>query len=153
MKKYFFEGTDIKKDIKEKYGYEGDLAKLFADNKGTRVNKWHHYLPLYEQYFAKYRGTLVRFLEIGFYLGGSLGMWRNCLGRDATIFGIDIDPECTAFDGKYGKVRIGSHDAPELLASVVEEMGRVDVVLDKRQCHPRRFHWFHSRNFLWPQWS
>ena len=39
MKKYFFEGTDIKKDIKEKYGYEGDLAKLFADNKGTRVNK------------------------------------------------------------------------------------------------------------------
>lgn len=130
MKKYFFEGTDIKKDIKEKYGYEGDLAKLFADNEGTRVNRWHHYLPLYEQYFAKYRGTPVRFLEIGVYRGGSLSMWRNYLGKEATIFGIDIVPDCAAYDGKYGQVRIGSQDDPEFLASVVEEMGGIDVVLD-----------------------
>ncbi|MFT5786729.1 MAG: hypothetical protein ACI9KK_002089 [Ascidiaceihabitans sp.] len=71
MKKYFFEGTDIKKDIKEKYGYEGDLATLFADNNSTRVNKWHHYLNLYEKYFSKYRGTLVQCLEIGVYRGGN----------------------------------------------------------------------------------
>ena len=71
MKKYFFEGTDIETDIKEKYGYEGDLATLFADNKGTWVNKWYHYLPLYEKYFFKYRGTLARFLEIDVYRGGN----------------------------------------------------------------------------------
>ena len=94
------------------------------------MHKWHHYLPIYDRYFAQYRGTKVRFLEIGVNNGGSLQMWRKYLGPDAVLCGIDINPDCAQYDGQSGMVRIGSQDDPEFLAEVVKEMGGVDVVLD-----------------------
>ena len=59
-----------------------------------------------------------------------MNLWRKFFGNEATIFGIDIDPKCAAFDGKSGNVRIGSQDDPKFLRSVVEEMGGVDIILD-----------------------
>lgn len=121
---------DVAGDIREKYGFDGDLLKIFVENKGRGVHKWHHYLPLYDRYFQPYRGTTVRFLEIGVSLGGSLQMWRAYLGPRARIFGIDVNPACAALDGEAAQVRIGSQDDPEFLARVIDEMGGVDVVLD-----------------------
>jgi hypothetical protein len=72
----------------------------------------------------------VRFLEIGVSKGGSLDMWRSYFGPEAVIYGIDIDEACAQFDGRSAQVRIGSQDDPAFLASVVAEMGGVDVVLD-----------------------
>ncbi len=127
---FAFRGSDVAADIAEKYGFTGDLVDIFAGNEGTAVHKWHHYIPLYDRYFAAFRGKPVRFLEIGVFKGGSLQMWRRYLGEEAVIFGIDIDPACAAFDGQAGQVRIGSQDDPKFLAAVVEEMGGVDAVLD-----------------------
>ena len=101
-----------------------------AGNEGVKVHKWHHYLPLYDRYFGQYRGTPVKFLEIGVNNGGSLQMWRRYFGPDAVICGIDINPDCAQYDGQSGMVRIGSQDDPEFLASVIEEMGGIDAVLD-----------------------
>ncbi|MHA6263998.1 class I SAM-dependent methyltransferase [Arenibacterium sp. CAU 1754] len=126
----FEEGADVSEDIRTKYGFDGDLLRLFAENKGVVVHKWHHYIPIYERYFAPFRGTDVRFLEIGVNKGGSLQMWRKYFGKDATLFGIDINKECAQFDGQAGQVRIGSQADPEFLDKVVEEMGGVDVILD-----------------------
>ncbi len=125
-----FRGADIARDIRDKYGFDGDLSGLFAGHEGPEVHKWHHYIPLYDRYLSHWRGRPVRFLEIGVAKGGSLNMWRRYLGRDAVIFGIAVDPSCAAFDGQAGAVRIGSQDDPDLLMSVVDEMGGVDVVLD-----------------------
>ena len=125
-----FTGPDVAADIREKYGFDGDLLDFFAGNTGPVVDKWHHYIPLYERYFGRFRNRAVRFLEIGVFKGGSLQMWRKYFGPEATIFGIDIDPRCAAQDGLAGQVRIGSQDDPEFLASVIDEMGGVDVVLD-----------------------
>lgn len=131
MKKFLFPSDgDIVSDIREKYGYEGDLARIFAENKKRSVSKWHHYIPLYERYLSQYRGTGFRFLEIGVAKGGSLQLWRKFFGPEAQIFGVDINENCRAFDGQDGQVRIGSQDDPEFLRSVVEEMGGIDVVLD-----------------------
>jgi hypothetical protein len=69
-------------------------------------------------------------LEIGVFKGGSLGLWRKFLGDKAVIFGIDINPECAAYDGDNASVRIGSQDDPQFLFSVVSEMNGLDVVLD-----------------------
>ena len=44
-------------------------------------------------------------LEIGVSKGGSLALWRKALGEKATIFGIDIDPKCAEFDGKFATVK------------------------------------------------
>lgn len=124
------DGFDILADLKAKYPGLGDLTEIYAHNQGATVHKWHHYLPLYERYMARYRGTKVRMLEIGVAQGGSLAMWRRYLGPDAVLFGIDIREGCIGLNGLHGQVRIGSQDDPEFLKSVVAEMGGVDLVLD-----------------------
>lgn len=124
------ETNDVRKDIKDKYGYCGDLLDLFSDNKDFIVHKWHHYIPLYERYFSSYRGQRTRFLEIGVSKGGSLQLWRKYFGSDAVIFGIDIDPECEKYNGLAGQVRIGSQVDERFLESVIKEMGGIDIVLD-----------------------
>ncbi|GAB4305402.1 MAG: class I SAM-dependent methyltransferase [Roseovarius sp.] len=126
---FFYQGDDVAGDIRAKYG-GGELVDIFTGMSGAMVHKWHHYIPIYERYFAPYRGSDVRFLEIGVSQGGSLRMWRQYLGPRARIFGIDIDPACARFDGEAGQVRIGSQDDAAFLGAVVDEMGGIDVVLD-----------------------
>jgi hypothetical protein len=108
----------------------GPIERAYYTHQGRVVQKWHHYLPLYDRYFSPFKGQPVRFLEIGVSKGGSLQLWRDYFGPDATIFGIDIDPACVHFDGEHGVIRIGSQDDPDFLKSVVSEMGGVDIVLD-----------------------
>ena len=72
----------------------------------------------------------MRFLEIGVFKGGSLEVWRDYLGPRATIFGIDIDPDCAAYVDAPNQVRIGSQADPKFLREIVAAMGGVDVVLD-----------------------
>src|SRR5215813_13910907 len=131
----FNEDFDVKDDIRHKYGYDGYLLHLFADNKKYVVHKWHHYIPIYDRYFSSFRGRKVRFLEIGVSKGGSLQMWRAYFGKDAIIFGIDIDDECLKYSGHAGQVRIGSQVDQSFLDSVVKEMGGLDIVLDDGSHH------------------
>lgn len=121
---------DVKTDIQVKYGFNGELLDIFVNSKHGAVHKWHHYLPLYDRYFQRFRGKRIRFLEIGVAAGGSLQMWRDYLGDKAIIFGIDVDPNCAMFDGQAANVRIGSQNDPTFLDSVIDEMGGLDVVLD-----------------------
>lgn len=131
MKRYKFDGEDVRSHIRNAYGYEGPLLDIYANHTGRRVNKWHHYIPLYDRYLAPYRERPgLRMLEIGVDKGGSLEMWRSYFGPEATIFGIDISEACAAFDGEAGQVRIGSQIDEPFLNSVVEEMGGIDIVLD-----------------------
>jgi hypothetical protein len=122
----FADNEGVPLGARDRAGFEG----VFWSNEGPIVHKWHHYLPIYERYFAPYKSLKPRFLEIGVSKGGSLSLWRNYFGPDAVIFGIDIDPSCAALDGKSGQVRIGSQDDPDFLANVVKEMGGVDIILD-----------------------
>ena len=127
---FSFRGPDVAADIREKYPDAGDLLEIFAGMRDVMVHKWHHYIPLYERYFGRFRGTGVRFLEIGVSQGGSLRMWRDYFGVDAVIYGVDVDRSCGRFNGQSGQVRIGSQADPAFLNAVVDEMGGVDVVLD-----------------------
>lgn len=122
--------SDIKKDISQKYWHKSDLLEFFAHNREFTVHKWHHYIPIYNRYFEPFRNRKIRFLEIGVSKGGSLQMWRKYFGKEAVIFGIDINPECGKLDGLAGQVRIGSQTDEDFLASVVKEMGGVDIILD-----------------------
>jgi hypothetical protein len=121
---------EVKTDIQEKYGHESELLNIYANNTGAIVHKWHHYIPIYDRYFSPFRNRKIRFLEIGVSEGGSLQMWRKYFGDDAIIFGIDINPKCEKFNGIAGQVRIGSQTDHVFLASVIKEMGGVDVILD-----------------------
>ena len=106
------------------------MHEAFYGNSDAVVHKWRHYLTIYDRHLSRFRNTPVRLLEIGVFKGGSLLMWRRYFGERATIFGIDIDENCAAYDGKGGRVRIGSQADPEFLKRVVDEMGGIDVVID-----------------------
>lgn len=122
---YLLESDHPKPEVKA-----GSLEDIFWNNEGPIVQKWLHYLPVYERHFSPYVGKPIKFLEIGVARGGSLQMWRKFLGDQAVLFGIDINPDCAQFDGQAGQVRIGSQDDPAFLERVVQEMGGVDIVLD-----------------------
>jgi len=106
------------------------MHRAFYENKGAVVNKWRHYPSIYDRHLSSFRNKKTRILEIGVSGGGSLQLWREYFGQDATIFGIDINPACAAFDGAAGKVRIGSQADPSFLRSVAGEMGGIDIVID-----------------------
>lgn len=130
---FAFESDDpaeVKRDIQSKYDYDGELLDIFTCNSSLSVHKWHHYIPIYDRYFASFRGRPVRLLEIGVDNGGSLQMWRSYFGDDAIIFGIDINPACESLNGLHGQVRVGSQVDVPFLDAVVEEMGGLDIVLD-----------------------
>ncbi len=109
---------------------KGGIHKIFFDGGKRPVHKWHHYLDIYERYLSAYRGRPFFFLEIGVMDGGSLEMWRRYFGQEATIVGIDIDPDCFSRCDPPNMVRIGSQADPEFLRSVVTEFGSPDVILD-----------------------
>lgn len=108
----------------------GELAPWFLAHQGRVIDKWHHYFEIYETHLARFRNTKVRMLEIGVQNGGSQEMWRDYMGPDALLYGVDINPDCAKLNGDAGEVRIGSQDDPEFLRRVIDEMGGVDVVLD-----------------------
>jgi hypothetical protein len=118
-----------RKDEKAKE-YQGALADVFFGPKDRLVDKWLHYLAIYEHHFAQYRGKPLTFLEIGVFKGGSLEMWRQYLGTDASIWGVDIDPACSKYETPGTRIRIGSQADPAFLNKVVDEMGAPDLILD-----------------------
>jgi hypothetical protein len=79
VKYEFSRNLDIRKDILSKYNFSGELLDIFITNKENVVHKWHHYIPLYDKYFSKYRGRQVRFLEIGVSKGGAFKCGENIL--------------------------------------------------------------------------
>ena len=128
-----------------------DLHRLFYGNQGPIVHKWKHYLPIYERHLAPFRNKAIRILEIGVFKGGSMRLWREYFGPEATIFGIDINPDCAAFDGQNAQVRIGSQDDSVFLEKVISEMGGLDIVIDDgSHVSP---HQIASFKFLFPRLS
>lgn len=117
-------------EAKARYLKSGGVNEAFFTHKGRIVHKWIHYLDIYERHLSPYRGKPLKMLEIGIDQGGSLEMWREYFGPDATIFGIDINPECAKRVNAPNQVRIGSQADPEFLRSVLDEIGTPDVILD-----------------------
>lgn len=118
-----------------------DLAEIAYSGRCRRVHKWTHYFGIYERYLGEYRRTAFKMLEIGVSGGGSLDMWREYFGPEATIYGVDINPECARLDTPHTPVRVGSQANPEFLRKVVEEMGGLDIALDDgshRASHQRK---------------
>lgn len=107
-----------------------NMYELFKGWTGRPVHKWHHYLDIYERYFSPLRGQPITLLEIGLGEGGSLAMWRQYLGVDARIIGIDIDPACAAYREPGIEIFIGDQSDPAFLCDVLERVPLLDVVID-----------------------
>ena len=131
----------------------GELEALFYGHKGRIAHKWHHYFEIYERHFEPLRQQQrpLRILELGVSRGGSLELWRKYFGPDARIVGIDIDPACADRVDPENTVMIGDQSDPAVLASAIERLGGIDIVIDDGS-HVGR-HQIASFEFLYPRLS
>ena len=89
------------------------------------------YFPVYDLVIGKYRGRHnVVFVEIGVAEGGSLLMWRDYLGSDARIIGVDFDPAAVKMRDKGFEIFIGDQSSPDFWQNFFTTVGDIDVLLD-----------------------
>ena len=92
--------------------------------------KVNSYFPVYAEIFSHLRGEKCTFIETGIYDGGSLFMWKNWLGKEARVIGIDLNPDAKKWE-KYGfEIYIGDQGSPEFWKKTLAEIGAFDVLLD-----------------------
>jgi len=109
--------------------------------------KWRHYFDIYERYLAPYINMPVKLLEIGVLHGGSLQVWKRWLGPQATIVGVDINPN-VKFSEEQIHVRIGNQGDDAFLGGVLSEFGLFDIVIDDGSHIPTEV--LSSLRFLYP---
>jgi hypothetical protein len=121
----FYAGEDWKRLT------DNPLFAFFSANRaGMPLDKWIHYLPIYDRHLSRYRNTRARVLEIGVYRGGGLELLRHLLGPEPRIVGIDIDDAArNAVGGRY-PIEMGDQEDPEFLRGVAEKHGPFDIIID-----------------------
>ena len=106
------------------------LHKYFLNNSGRGIHKWLHYFDIYERHFERFVGKTVTVLEVGVGRGGALRMWKAYFGPRAKILGLDIREETRRFEEKRVHMYIGDQTDPLLYEKMMQEHGRVDIVID-----------------------
>jgi len=107
-----------------------DLQRYFDRNPGRMIHKWQHYFEIYDRYFARYRNRAPAVVEIGVYQGGSLQMWKEYFGPEATIWGVDVNPLCKQFEEPQIRIVIGDQGDSAFLASLAQDLPPIDIVID-----------------------
>jgi cephalosporin hydroxylase len=97
---------------------------------GRGIWKWLHYFDIYNRHLQKFVGRPAHIVEIGVYSGGSLEMWRDFFGDQARITGIDIAPECRAYEDGQTEIVIGDQVDRTFWAKFRETHPVVDVLID-----------------------
>lgn len=93
----------------------------------TKVNS---YFTAYSELFSKYRNKPCTFIETGVLAGGSLFMWREWLGPEARIIGIDLNPEAAKWIDFGFEIFIGDQGDPHFWKKILAHIGTFDVLLD-----------------------
>jgi 23S rRNA U2552 (ribose-2'-O)-methylase RlmE/FtsJ len=106
------------------------LKEIFETHSDRLLNKWMHYIDVYEDFFSKYRNKNITILEIGIAHGGSLQIWRKYFGPDVKIIGVDINPECKTFEEVNTSVFIGSQEDEEFLKQLKTKIPKVDILIE-----------------------
>ncbi|MDQ0416858.1 cephalosporin hydroxylase [Croceifilum oryzae] len=109
----------------------GRLMEYLESNKeGRIIQRWVHYFDIYERHLAKFVDKPVNVLEIGIYRGGSLPMWKHYFGEQATIYGMDINPGCKAFEEERVHVLIGDQGDPNFWRMIKPSLPTFDIIID-----------------------
>jgi hypothetical protein len=108
-----------------------DLYSFQAQHRNTRVmDKWDHYFEVFERFLSPIRRSNPVVLEIGVQLGGSVEMWRDYFGPTTRLYGIDINPAAKQQEDNATRIFIGDQQDRGFLRSVLQAIGRPDVVID-----------------------
>jgi hypothetical protein len=97
---------------------------------GRMVHKCRHYFDIYHRHLSRFRGQRLTMIEIGVFNGGSLPMWRDYLGPQATIVGVDVNPGCGQFAEPGIDIVIGDQADRAFLRSLADRYPDVAILLD-----------------------
>ena len=122
---------DTKNLSKERLKINSNLRIFQIYKNLKRVSlKYDTYFQTYEEMFNKYVGKKITFVEVGVLQGGSLFMWREYLGKDARIIGIDLHSNAKELE-KYGfEIYIGSQSNKNFWRDFYSKVGKIDILLD-----------------------
>lgn len=114
------------------YGFavtkDNPLEELGAKYHPTK--RFHNYFPYYWMHFRDIRFQVGKLLEIGVQTDRSIRLWEEFF-PNATIYGLDIDPECERLEGGRCKIFIGDQSDPAFLKQVVDRAGgHFDIIID-----------------------
>ena len=107
---------------------------FFNKEKTCKVDKWHHYLKIYDRHFSKFIGKNPVILEIGVYYGGSLEMLNHYFDNKCRIYGLDINGECLKVPFTLKKtnitIEIGDQENREFWRNFLKNKPKFDIVID-----------------------
>lgn len=107
------------------------LREFFRSREqGRGIFKWNHYFEIYHRHFSGFRNTAANVVEIGVFGGGSLDMWKQYFGPESTIYGVDIEPTCKAFERSGIKIFIGDQGDRNFWKAFRTKVPTVDIVID-----------------------
>lgn len=110
---------------------QNDLQRYFDGiQTGPGIWKWKHYFEAYDRHFSKFRNKPVNVLEIGIYSGGSLEMWKSYFGTGCTVFGVDIEESCRAYEAQGVRVFIGDQADRNFWKQFKQDAPKIDIVID-----------------------
>jgi hypothetical protein len=92
--------------------------------------KHTNYFDIYDKLLTKFVGETITFVEIGILDGGSLFMWRDFLGKNARIIGVDLNPEAVKWREHGFEIYIGDQSDPKFWDKFFSEIGDIHVLLD-----------------------
>lgn len=88
-----------------------EVGKFFGTDKSSEL---HNYLNKYEFFLNRWKDSEFVFLELGVLKAASIKMWGDYF-KKATIYGVDIDPKCKAYEQKNTKIIISDLESEENL--------------------------------------
>lgn len=108
-----------------------DLEIYFKNNEpqGRMIDKPNHFLVIYDILLSKYRNNPVKLMEIGLGNGGSIQMWKNYLGPQALIYGVDIADKKDFEESQIKIIRADQGDA-FFIDQIIEETPMMDIIID-----------------------
>jgi Methyltransferase domain len=101
----------------------------FFQNHKTGHGVWN-YFEIYHRHLSKFIGRSPDVLEIGIYSGGSLEMWHSYFGEGSHIYGVDIQPACTAYESEHVSVLIGDQADRRFWGDCKRKIQGIDILID-----------------------
>jgi hypothetical protein len=112
-------------------GLSNPLSAYFdSRTEGRGIWKWQHYFDIYHRHFQKFVGKEVRVVEVGIYSGGSLDMWKAYFGPECTVYGVDIEEACKAYEGERTKIFIGDQGDRRFWRDFRKQVPQIDILID-----------------------
>jgi hypothetical protein len=118
---------------------ENALRAYFdAHDSGHGIFKWIHYFDIYDRHLGKFRGKEIHIVEVGVYSGGSLEMWREYFGPRCTVYGVDVEEACKAYEKEGVRIFIGDQADRGFWRLFKSRVPSVDILIDDGGHRPQQ---------------